>query len=494
MTSSAARPSSCIVLARLASAIRSAMARTRTSCRFSDCQCTRDLRRAGLDAADGQDPGRQRRGAWMWPWPSGWAASWAGRSSSTGAPAPIAPGIACPRGVATWSSASRMDPGRRARGLERPLCRRPVRAGGPARSHGVRSLADLAASGSGSWPAPWPSRRKTTLSPGFKSREELLDGLPPAKLDAAFLDADFAAWYLHEHPKLALRLVNEYVPRERWNMALAVRARDHELLVEINRALAQLAESGELRKIYADYGVPFHRPFEAPSEPQAERPTPGAGSATAASWSSAWTPPILPYSSARGRSPGFRRRAGAGPGRSAARQAPDRMARRPARDRGRAAHPAPVRPGLRRGRRRQRRRRRRGAGGKVLYSRPYYGTGYVLVRRKNGPRVRSLAELKGEVAAPGHRGRLGRRLSPPPAGLPPPPVPQPVGRAEGLGRRRHRLTPTSGPTSAGPCTPRPTWTWRSSRATSRRTAGTSPSPCAGATTSSSSTSTRRSTH
>ena len=34
--------------------------------------------------------------------------------------------------------------------------------------------------------------------------------------------------------------------------------------------------------------------------------------------------------------------------------------------------------------------------GKILYSRPYYTTGYVLVRRKDGPRVGSLAELKGE--------------------------------------------------------------------------------------------------
>ena len=34
--------------------------------------------------------------------------------------------------------------------------------------------------------------------------------------------------------------------------------------------------------------------------------------------------------------------------------------------------------------------------GKVLYSRPYYGTGYVLVRRKDGPHVQSLAELKGD--------------------------------------------------------------------------------------------------
>ena len=45
-------------------------------------------------------------------------------------------------------------------------------------------------------------------------------------LDAAFLDADFAAWYLHGHPQLELKLVPEFVPRERWNMALAVRAND----------------------------------------------------------------------------------------------------------------------------------------------------------------------------------------------------------------------------------------------------------------------------
>ena len=34
--------------------------------------------------------------------------------------------------------------------------------------------------------------------------------------------------------------------------------------------------------------------------------------------------------------------------------------------------------------------------GKLLYSRPYYRTGYMLVERKNGPHVRTLAELKGQ--------------------------------------------------------------------------------------------------
>ena len=82
----------------------------------------------------------------------------------------------------------------------------------------------------------------------FKTREELLSGFGPGSLDAAFLDADFAAWYLHRHAELGLRLATEFVPRERWNMALAVRAKDARLLVDLNRGLAQLAESGELTR------------------------------------------------------------------------------------------------------------------------------------------------------------------------------------------------------------------------------------------------------
>ena len=101
----------------------------------------------------------------------------------------------------------------------------------------------------------------------FKSREALLEGFRTAALDGAFLDADLAAWYLHGHPQLELKLVPEYVPRERWNMAIAVRAKDMQLLVEINRALGQLAETGELKKIYAEYAVPFRPPFTG-SKPQ----------------------------------------------------------------------------------------------------------------------------------------------------------------------------------------------------------------------------------
>jgi ABC-type amino acid transport substrate-binding protein len=228
----------------------------------------------------------------------------------------------------------------------------------------------------------------------FRTREALLDGFDAGRLDAAFLDADFAAWYLHEHPNLSLRLVDDLVPRERWNMALAVRSSESELLVAINRALADLAESGELRKVYEEYGVPFHPPFAA-----ADR---RAGAQD--SWKRirdrgelvvSMDPDNLPYSSKRADSPGLDVELARA---LAARlnlklrldwldihretavgeliQGRCDLCFGEAVDSDAMADDEPL-------------------AGKVVYSRPYYTTGYVLARRTDGPNAGSLAELKG---------------------------------------------------------------------------------------------------
>jgi polar amino acid transport system substrate-binding protein len=228
----------------------------------------------------------------------------------------------------------------------------------------------------------------------FKSREALLDGFRAGALDAAFLDADFVAWYLHGHPGLGLKLVPEFVPRERWNVALAVRASDTQLLIGMNRALAQLAETGELRRIYAESAVPFRPPFSGPVPQKASLNT----------WKRirdrrelviSMDPANLPYSAAKGERPGFEV--------ELARALAQRLEVRLRINWIDIQHETAV-----------------GAllqhecdlvmgeavaanavvddealAGKILYSRPYYGTGYVLVARKDGPRVQSLVELKG---------------------------------------------------------------------------------------------------
>ena len=103
----------------------------------------------------------------------------------------------------------------------------------------------------------------------------------------------------------SLQLVPEYVPRERWNMALAVRAKDAQLLVEINRALAQLAESGELRKIYAELRRAVPSPVHGDRPGNRHRPTPGGAFASGGELVVSMDPANLPYSSAKDDRPGL---------------------------------------------------------------------------------------------------------------------------------------------------------------------------------------------
>jgi ABC-type amino acid transport substrate-binding protein len=137
----------------------------------------------------------------------------------------------------------------------------------------------------------------------FKSRENLLEEFIANRLDAAFVDDDFAAWYLHGHPKLPLQRVAEYVPRERWNMAFAVRSADGALLNEINRALTSVVLNGKVSKAFADQGVAYRAPFTNAQQ------KPVAGE----SWKRirehgeivvSFDPANLPYSSATEENPG----------------------------------------------------------------------------------------------------------------------------------------------------------------------------------------------
>jgi polar amino acid transport system substrate-binding protein len=232
----------------------------------------------------------------------------------------------------------------------------------------------------------------------FKSREALLEGFATGPLDAAFLDADFAAWYLHHHPKLDLHLLTAYVPREHWNMALAVRAKDAQLLVEINRALAHIAESGDLRKVYSDHGVPFRPPFtdgaRRTAPPNTWKRIRDRGELVVS-----MDPANLPYSSAKEDKPGFDveiARALAAElgvklrldwldvqretaiGKLLQRECD--LALGAAVDKNAVEDDDEL-------------------AGKVIYSRPYYGTGYLLVERTKGPHARSLADFKGEKGA-----------------------------------------------------------------------------------------------
>jgi polar amino acid transport system substrate-binding protein len=258
----------------------------------------------------------------------------------------------------------------------------------------IRSLADLGGKRVGIVTGTVAVSEKDHALVRFPNREAVLEGFAAAGLDAALVDADFAAWFLHEHPGLGRRLglVAGYVPREHWNMAVAVRTGDGPLLVAINRVLAQLAESGEIRKIYEEQGVPLRPPFtftdsnssrsERREAPETWRRVKERGELVVS-----MDPANLPYSSARDE----RDRPGLDVelARALARQLGVRLRIEwldvqhetavgellkhqcdlvlgEAIEVNAVADDEPL-------------------AGKVVYSRPYYGTGYVLVHRKKGP-------------------------------------------------------------------------------------------------------------
>jgi polar amino acid transport system substrate-binding protein len=263
-------------------------------------------------------------------------------------------------------------------------------------ARGVRSLDDLRGKRVGLVSGTVALSEKDHAVVRFKTREEALEGFKTAALDAAFVDADFAAWYLHDRPALALRLVPGFVPRERWNMALAVRDGDAALLVEINRALAQLAASGDIRKVYDDHGVPFRPPYDGSGRQPAAASDTWRRVADRGELVVSMDPANLPYSSARDDRPGLDVELA----RDLARRLGVKLRIEWLDTRsesavgellqgdcdavfGEAVDVNAVADDQE-------------LAGKVLYSRPYYGTGYVLVGRKDGPRARSLADLKGE--------------------------------------------------------------------------------------------------
>lgn len=260
---------------------------------------------------------------------------------------------------------------------------------------GIRSLADLRDKRVGIVAGAVALSEKDHQIGHFKTREDLLTQFAAQKLDAAFVDLDFASWYLHNHADLKLQLVKDYVPREHWNMSLAVRAKDAALLVEINKVLAELAELGKIKKAYADQGVAYRPPFTG----EARKP------AAFNTWKRiqdrgvmavSVDPANLPYSSAKGDRAGFDVELL----RALAKEM-DVKLRIDWLDVHRAtavgklldresdlAVGTPIDPNAFED--------DDELAGKLLYSRPYYGTGYLLVQRKDAPKVKSLADLKGE--------------------------------------------------------------------------------------------------
>lgn len=91
----------------------------------------------------------------------------------------------------------------------------------------------------------------------YPDQNTIVIELNNGRIDAAYLEAPSAAWVLEKDPTLNIRIVDTYVPDERFNAGVGVRQGDEALRNAFNEIIAQLRSDGTIKTILESYQVPF---------------------------------------------------------------------------------------------------------------------------------------------------------------------------------------------------------------------------------------------
>ncbi|WP_033057252.1 ABC transporter substrate-binding protein [Sinorhizobium arboris] len=89
----------------------------------------------------------------------------------------------------------------------------------------------------------------------YDSIADIMRDVKLGRIKAGFGDQPIVAYQIAKNPALGVRLVEGYKPLKSGDVALAVPKENTELLQKINASIAKLKEGGELKKIFAKYGI-----------------------------------------------------------------------------------------------------------------------------------------------------------------------------------------------------------------------------------------------
>jgi ABC-type amino acid transport substrate-binding protein len=94
----------------------------------------------------------------------------------------------------------------------------------------------------------------------YPDQNTVIIELSNGRIDAAYLEAPSAAWAIHKDRSLAVKVVSEYVPQERFDAGVGIRKEDAELKAKVDAALTELNSTGVIAKALDHYGVPYFPP------------------------------------------------------------------------------------------------------------------------------------------------------------------------------------------------------------------------------------------
>jgi ABC-type amino acid transport substrate-binding protein len=95
----------------------------------------------------------------------------------------------------------------------------------------------------------------------YPDQNTIIIELNNGRIDAAYLEAPSAAWALQKDKSLNVRLVEEYVPAERFNAGVGLRKSDVSLKAKVDEAIGKIVSSGAVSERLKHYGVPFFPPM-----------------------------------------------------------------------------------------------------------------------------------------------------------------------------------------------------------------------------------------
>lgn len=77
------------------------------------------------------------------------------------------------------------------------------------------------------------------------------------RIDAAYLEAPTAAWVIAADPATNVKIVEEYVPDQRFNAGVGIRKEDTALRAALDDVIHKMREDGTIKAVLEKYKVPY---------------------------------------------------------------------------------------------------------------------------------------------------------------------------------------------------------------------------------------------
>lgn len=101
------------------------------------------------------------------------------------------------------------------------------------------------------------SEKDMGIAEVYPDQNTIILELNNGRIDAAYLEAPSAAWVIEKDPTLNIKIVEEFVPEERFNAGVGIRQEDEGLRLAFNEVIARQRSDGAIKDILNGYRIPF---------------------------------------------------------------------------------------------------------------------------------------------------------------------------------------------------------------------------------------------